>query len=41
MDLKVKATSEYKKISLEETFKFLEASAEGLSDPESNWFIAK
>ena len=34
MDSKVRSTSEYKNISLEETFKFLEASADGLSDPE-------
>ncbi|GEM_PF-5961243 len=31
-DLKVKSTSEYKKISLEETFKFLETTSTGLSD---------
>ena len=34
MDLKVRATSEYKNISLGETIKFLEASADGLSDSE-------
>src|SRR5664280_3435396 len=34
MDLKVRATSEYKNISLEETYKFLETTAEGLSDSE-------
>ena len=34
MDLKVKPTSEYKNISLEETFKFLEASANGLQKSE-------
>jgi len=34
MDLKIKATSEYKNISLEETFKFLEASADGLQESE-------
>ncbi len=35
MDLKVRATSEYKNISLEETFIFLEASADGLSNSEA------
>jgi len=34
MELKVRATSEYKNISLEETFKFLETSVDGLSDSE-------
>jgi len=34
MDSKIKATSEYKKISLAETFKFLESSADGLQDSE-------
>jgi H+-transporting ATPase len=34
MDLKVGVTSEYKKISLEEAFKFLDSSADGLSDSE-------
>jgi H+-transporting ATPase len=34
MDLKDRATPEYKKISLEETYKFLETKAEGLSDSE-------
>lgn len=34
MDLIVKSTSEYKEISLEGTFKFLEASAEGLAHSE-------
>jgi H+-transporting ATPase len=34
MNLKLKATSEYEKISLEDTYKFLEATAEGLSDFE-------
>lgn len=34
MDLKVRATSEYKTISLEETYKFLETTADGLSDSE-------
>jgi H+-transporting ATPase len=34
MGLKVTATSEYKKISLEDTFKLLETTADGLSDPE-------
>ena len=34
MDTKVRATSEYKKISLEETYKFLETTANGLSDSE-------
>ena len=36
MELKVRATSEYKKVSLEETYKFLESTAEGLSDSEVN-----
>ncbi len=35
MDLKIRATSEYKKISLEDTFKFLEASVNGLTETES------
>jgi H+-transporting ATPase len=35
MDLKVRATSEYKIISLEETYKFLEASADGLTESEA------
>lgn len=35
MDLKVKATSEYKNISLEETYKFLEASVDGLTESEA------
>jgi len=34
MDLKIRATSEYKNISLEETFKFIEASAYGLHGAE-------
>src|ERR1035437_7114207 len=34
MELKIKATSEYKNLSLEETFKFLEASADGLQESE-------
>src|ERR1035437_5766436 len=34
MDLKVRATSEYKNITLEETYKFLETTADGLSDSE-------
>jgi len=34
MDLKVRATSEYKDISEEETYKFLETTADGLSDAE-------
>jgi H+-transporting ATPase len=34
MDLKVKATSEYKNISLENTLKLLETTADGLSDAE-------
>ncbi|MCL4481296.1 MAG: plasma-membrane proton-efflux P-type ATPase [Bacteroidetes bacterium] len=34
MDLKIRATSEYKRISLEETYKFLETTADGLSDAE-------
>ena len=34
MDLKVRATAEYKDISIEETYKFLETTADGLSDAE-------
>ena len=34
MDLKVRGTSEYKKISLEETLKSLEASTDGLTESE-------
>jgi H+-transporting ATPase len=34
MDLKVKNTSEYKKISIEETFKFLETTPDGLTESE-------
>jgi H+-transporting ATPase len=34
MDLKVRATSEYKNSSLEETYKFPETTADGLSDSE-------
>jgi H+-transporting ATPase len=34
MDLNVRKTSEYKNISLEETYKFLETTADGLSDSE-------
>jgi H+-transporting ATPase len=34
MDLKLRNTSEYKKISLEETLKFLEATKDGLSQSE-------
>jgi len=34
MDFKVRSTSEYKKISLEETLRFMETSIEGLSDSE-------
>ena len=34
MDFKIRNTSEYKKSSLEETIKFLETTAEGLSDSE-------
>jgi H+-transporting ATPase len=34
MDFKVRSTSEYKKISLEETLRFIETSIEGLSDSE-------
>ncbi len=34
MDVKVRASSEYKEISLEETYKFLETTADGLSDSE-------
>jgi len=35
MELIVKATSEYKKSSLEETYKFLDSTTEGLSDAEA------
>mgnify|MGYP001562039502 CR=1 FL=1 len=35
MNLKVKSTSEYKKISLEETQAFLEASIDGLSESDA------
>jgi H+-transporting ATPase len=35
MDLKIRATAEYKNISLEETFKFLEASDDGLQESEA------
>ena len=34
MDLKVRATAEYKDISIEDTYKFLETTADGLSDAE-------
>ncbi len=34
MDLKVRATSEYKDISVEETYKLLETTGDGLSDAE-------
>ena len=34
MNLEIKNTSEYKKISLDETFKLLETTADGLSDTE-------
>jgi H+-transporting ATPase len=34
MDTKVRATSEYKNISLKETYKFLETTSNGLSDSE-------
>jgi H+-transporting ATPase len=34
VESKIKNTSEYKKISLEETYKFLESTVEGLSDSE-------
>ena len=34
MNLKVRGTSEYKKISLEETLKSLEASTDGLTETE-------
>ena len=34
MDLKVRATSEYKTISLDETYKLLETTADGLTDSE-------
>lgn len=40
MDLKVKSTSDYKTISLEETLKFLETTPEGLSDPEAKSRLA-
>ncbi|MHB9142165.1 MAG: HAD-IC family P-type ATPase, partial [Paludibacter sp.] len=35
MDLKVRATAEYKEISIEETYKYLETTADGLSDGEA------
>jgi H+-transporting ATPase len=35
MDLKVRSTSEYKKISTEETLKFLETSTDGLTESEA------
>jgi H+-transporting ATPase len=35
MDLKVRTTSEYKNISLEETFRFLEATVDGLQGSEA------
>jgi len=35
MDLKGRSTSEYKKIPLEETIKFLETSTDGLSESEA------
>jgi H+-transporting ATPase len=35
MDLKTRRTSEYKKISIEETYKFLETTSEGLADSEA------
>jgi H+-transporting ATPase len=35
MDLEVRSTSEYKKIPLEETIKFLETSTDGLSESEA------
>lgn len=41
MDLKVRATSEYKKISLEDAYKFLETTADGLSDSEVKYRIEK
>ncbi|WP_291125192.1 plasma-membrane proton-efflux P-type ATPase [Flavobacterium sp. UBA6031] len=34
MDLKIRATAEYKDISIEDTYKFLETTADGLSDEE-------
>jgi len=34
MNLKVRATAEYKDISIEDTYKFLETTADGLSDAE-------
>ncbi len=34
MDLKIRATAEYKDISIEDTYKFLETTADGLSDAE-------
>jgi len=35
LDLKIKSTTDYKKISFEETFKFLETSIDGLSEAEA------
>ena len=35
VESKIKNTAEYKKISLEETYKFLESTVEGLSDSEA------
>ena len=34
MDIEIKNTSDYKKTSLDETFKLLETTADGLSDTE-------
>ncbi len=34
VEAKIKNTSEYKTIALEETYKFLEATADGLTDSE-------
>jgi H+-transporting ATPase len=41
MDLKVRATSEYKKISLEDAYKFLKTTADGLTDSEVKYRIEK
>jgi len=41
MNLEIKNTSEYKKISLDETFKLLETTVDGLSDTEVKYRLAK
>ena len=41
MDLKLKSTSEYKKLSSEETIKFLETTIDGLSTEEADNRIKK